>query len=158
IVEAGVAALKDKWGGTKRTVTLFYSIFLFVVGLLFATKGGLYWLDIVDHYVNTYGLVVAGLAESVIIGWYYDPNELRGYFNSVSEYQFGSWWNVMIKYVTPIMLVVLLVNEFIADIGTQYGGYELRYLIYGGWAGVIGLLLVASFILSRQRGLDDAEI
>ncbi len=158
IVEAGVAALKDKWGGTKRKVTLFYSIFLFVVGLLFATKGGLYWLDIVDHYVNTYGLVVAGLAESLIIGWAYKPNELRSYFNSVSEYQFGSWWNVMIKYVTPIMLTVLLINELMADIGTQYGGYALRYQIYGGWVGVIGLLIVASFVLSRQRGLDDVEV
>jgi NSS family neurotransmitter:Na+ symporter len=158
IVEAGVAGIKDKFGGKKRTVTLYYSLFLFVVGLLFATRAGLYWLDIVDHYVNTYGLVVAGLAESIIIGWYYKPKELRGYFNSVSEYQFGSWWDVMIKYVTPIVLVVLLVSELFKDITANYGGYEFKYLLYGGWIGVIGLLIVASFVLSRQRGLDDTDV
>ncbi|MBS3810730.1 MAG: sodium-dependent transporter [Halanaerobiales bacterium] len=155
IVEAGVAGLKDKWGGSKKKVTLYYSIFLFVVGLLFATKGGLYWLDIVDHYVNTYGLVVAGLAEAVIIGWFYEPDELRSYFNSVSEYQFGNWWNVMIKFIIPIVLAVLLVNAFITDIGTQYGGYELKYLVYGGWIGVVGFLAVASYIISRQKGIED---
>ncbi|MCF8000360.1 MAG: sodium-dependent transporter [Halanaerobiales bacterium] len=158
IVEAGVAALKDKWGGSKRKVTLFYSLFLFIVGLLFVTKGGLYWLDIVDHYVNTYGLVFAGLTEAIIIGWYYDTSKLRNYFNSVSEYKFGSWWDIMIKYVTPIVLTILLVTELIADIGTPYGGYELRYLVYGGWVGVIGLLIVASYILSRQRGVDDVDV
>lgn len=158
IVEAGVAALKDKWGGAKRKVTFFYSLFLFVVGLLFVTKGGLYWLDIVDHYVNTYGLVFAGLSEAIIIGWFYDTNKLRNYFNSVSEYQFGSWWDIMIKFVTPIMLIVLLITELIADISTQYGGYELKYLVYGGWVGVIGLLIVASYLLSRQKGLDDADV
>ena len=158
IVEAGVAALKDKWGGSKRKVTLFYSLFLFIVGLLFVTKGGLYWLDIVDHYVNTYGLVFAGLTEAIIIGWYYDTSKLRNYFNSVSEYQFGSWWDIMIKFVTPIVLTILLVTELIADIGTPYGGYELRYLVYGGWIGVIGLLIVASYLLSRQRGLDDVDV
>ena len=158
IVEAGVAALKDKWGGSKRKVTLFYSLFLFIVGLLFVTKAGLYWLDIVDHYVNTYGLVFAGLTEAIIIGWYYDTSKLRNYFNSVSEYQFGSWWDIMIKFVTPIVLTILLVTELIADIGTPYGGYELRYLVYGGWIGVIGLLIVASYLLSRQRGLDDVDV
>jgi NSS family neurotransmitter:Na+ symporter len=158
IVEAGVAALKDKWGGSKRKVTLFYSLFLFVVGLLFVTKGGLYWLDIVDHYVNTYGLVFAGLTEAVIIGWYYDTGKLRNYFNSVSDYQFGSWWDIMIKFVTPIVLTVFLVTELISDIGTPYGGYELKYLVYGGWVGVIGLLIVASYVLSRQRGLDDTDV
>jgi len=158
IVEAGVAALKDKWGGSKRKVTLFYSLFLFIVGLLFVTKAGLYWLDIVDHYVNTYGLVFAGLSEAIIIGWYYDTTKLRNYFNSVSDYQFGSWWDIMIKFVTPIMLIILLVTELMADIGTPYGGYELKYLVYGGWIGVIGLLIVASYFLSRQRGLDDTDV
>jgi len=154
IVEAGVAAIKDKWGGSKKRVTFFYSVFLFVVGLLFVTKAGLYWLDIVDHYVNTYGLVVAGLAEAVIIGWYYDLDDLRSYFNRVSDYQFGSWWNVMIKYVNPLVLTVLLVNKFLEDIGTAYGGYALRFQMYGGWIGVVGLLAVFSFIFSRQQGIE----
>ncbi|MCF8008663.1 MAG: sodium-dependent transporter [Halanaerobiales bacterium] len=157
IVEAGVAAIKDKWGGTKQKVTLYYSLFLFVVGLLFVTKAGLYWLDIVDHYVNTYGLVFAGLTESIIVGWFYKPNELRNYFNSVSEYKFGNWWNVMVKFITPLVLTVLLISNLITDITAPYGdgAYELKYLFYGGWIGVVGVLILLSYLLSRQRGLDD---
>jgi len=156
IVEAGVAAIKDKWGGTKRKVTFYYSLGLFIVGLLFATKAGLYWLDIVDHWVNTYGLIIAGFFESIAIGWVYKPDKMRNYFNSVSEYRFGKWWNVMVKYVTPIILIILLYRKTLVDLG-GYGGYAAKYIWYGGWIGVLGVLILSAIILPMAGGIDVDE-
>ncbi len=153
IVEAGVAAIKDKWGGTKRKVTLYYSLGLFIVGLLFATKAGLYWLDIVDHWVNTYGLIIAGLVESIAIGWVYEPDTMRNYFNSVSEYKFGRWWNYMVKYVTPVILIILLYRKTLVDL-QGYGGYEMKYIWAGGWIGVVGVLILAAVLLPMAGGID----
>ncbi len=157
LVEAGVAAIKDKWGGTKRKVTLYFTIFLFIVGLIFTTKAGLYWLDIVDHYVNTYGLIIAGLLEAIAIGWIYTPDKMRNYFNSVSEYRFGKWWNIMVKYVTPIVLIILLYQNAIEDLTTAYGGYAMKYQWIGGWIGVVIVLILVSIILPMAGGLSNDD-
>ena len=60
IIEAFTSAVQDKFAfGRKRIVTVVCSVG-FVGSLLFTTNVGLFWLDIVDHFLNHYGLIVRG--------------------------------------------------------------------------------------------------
>ncbi len=148
LVESNVAGFSDKFAWDKKKITLVIIILLFIAGLIFSTKAGLYWLDIVDHYINSYGLIVGGILEAIAVGWFYGPEKLRSYFNPISEYKFGKWWNVMIKYFIPVVLTFLLVRNFIADVKTPYGDYTMISQWIGGWGMVIAVAVV-SFILSR---------
>ncbi len=154
LVESNVAGFSDKFGWNKRKTTLGIIILLFLVGLIFSAKAGLYWLDIVDHYINSYGLVIAGILEAIAIGWYYKPETLRSYFNPISEYKIGSWWNGMVKYVIPIVLIYLLIQNFIGDVKTPYGGYALTFQWLGGWGMLIAVGLV-SIILGSVGSRED---
>ena len=43
---------------------------MFVTKLPFPVIGlGLYWLDIIDHYVNNYTVLIDGLLEAVAVAW-----------------------------------------------------------------------------------------
>ncbi len=152
LVEPNVAAIVDKWGLNKRKVTFWVIVLLGLVSLLFATKGGLYWLDIADYYLNNYALLLGGFFECIAIGWFYKPENLRNYFNPISEYQLGSWWDVMVKWVTPAIIIFLVGRNFINNIFFEpYGGYASKYLWMGGWGLLIGIAIVA-FILTGAKG------
>lgn len=154
LVESNVAGFSDKFKWNKKRLTLVIIIVLFVAGLIFSTKAGLYWLDIVDHYINSYGLIIGGILEVLAVGWFYKTERLRNYFNPISEYKFGKWWDVMIKYIVPVVLVFLLVRNFIGDVAEPYEGYSMGPQWLGGW-GMIIAVGVVSYILSRIKTAED---
>ena len=63
-----------------------------------------------------------GLLETWAIGWLYGADKLREYINKVSDVKIGKWWNVFIKFVIPLCLLVLLIASLYNDIKTPYEG------------------------------------
>ncbi|WP_226984200.1 hypothetical protein [Halothermothrix orenii] len=157
LVESNVAGIVDKWGFNRRKTTFWVVVLLLVTGLIFATRAGLYWLDLIDHYVNTYGLLLGGLLEALAIGWFYNAEKLRNYFNPISEYQFGKWWNIMVQVITPIILVYLFVFNLSKDIGANYGGYGKLYQWIGGW-GLLIVMAIVSVLLSAIKGRESVTV
>eukprot|EP01083_Nonionella_stella_P087142 242294_1 len=51
----------------------------FLGSCLFCFDTGIYWLDIVDRYVNNYGMVFLGMCETGACGWFY------GYHSRIHE-------------------------------------------------------------------------
>ena len=109
------------------------------VGLIFTTKAGLYYLDIVDHFVVNYGLVTIGFIEAVIIGWLWKFDAFVDYLNEHSHIKVGSLFKVAIRYIIPVFLGFLLIWNVIHELRTPYEGYPIEALI---WLGVVPLLLV----------------
>jgi NSS family neurotransmitter:Na+ symporter len=151
LVEAGAGALMDKWGFKRGHATLIACAIPFFVGLLFCTRGGLYWLDIVDHWICDYGFVPIAFSEVIIIGYIFGAKKLRSFLNSVSEIKTGLWWDVMIKFIIPVILGALILLYLIEEFKGPYGGYPGWALGLGGWAVVIGIFLF-SFVLMKHRG------
>jgi len=147
LVESTVAGVSDKWGTDKQKTTFWVIVVLALVSLIYATKAGMYWVDIVDHYINNYGLIIGGILEAVALGWFYNTDSLREYINPISEYKIGKWWTYMIK-VLPFILLGLLINYFIGDITTLYEGYALKYQWIGGWGMIIGVAIL-SFVMTK---------
>jgi len=136
LVEAAVTAVHDRWPISRRKATWLLSGIAFLGGLLFTTKGGLYWLDIVDHFANNYGLVGVGLAESLIVGYVLGAERFREHVNMDSEVKLGRWWDFCIKFLTPAILGILMVWSLAREFGSPYSGYPGWALLVGGW-GVI---------------------
>jgi len=152
LVEAVNTVVGDKYEKPNRgRISAAVCSIAFVLGIIFVTGAGLYFLDIIDHFVTSYGLILVGIFESIAIGWIYGAEKLRAYINSVSRYKIGKWWNVSIKYVIPISLVFLLVSQFIIDIKVPYGGYPAWALAIG-WGAVIVPIIIAVFasLISRK--------
>lgn len=144
LVEAVSTVIHDKYPHVRREdISMYVCSFGFISGIIFTTCAGLHYLDITDHFITGYGLVVVGLLETLAVGWLYGADKLREYINEVSDIKIGKWWNVFIKYVIPVCLSVLLVASFIKDIKTPYGGYSQWAVFTFGWLMLLGVFLVS---------------
>ncbi|HID92521.1 MAG TPA: sodium-dependent transporter [bacterium (Candidatus Stahlbacteria)] len=152
-VEPFVAGFVDKWKIKKRWTLPLVCIFGFLVGVLFTTRGGFYWLDIVDYFTCTFGLTLVGFLECIAIGYIYKTHRLREYVNEVSEFRIGKWWDVFIMIVTPAILGVSFIWELIKLIQKGYGDYPRWTSLVG--VGILLLIIIKSFVLMRIKGQEE---
>ncbi|MFY9113846.1 MAG: sodium-dependent transporter, partial [Dethiobacteria bacterium] len=98
LVEGCIGAVMDKWNLSRKIAVPIVTLPGFLIGLIFVTNGGLHWLDIVDKFVNSYGLIVVGLVECIALGWVIGPEKIRQHINGLSEIRVGKWFDFCIKY------------------------------------------------------------
>ncbi|RKZ01180.1 MAG: sodium-dependent transporter [Candidatus Hydrothermota bacterium] len=153
MVEGGAAALIDKFHFPRKKANIGIAVVAFVIGILYTTGAGLYWLDLVDHFMNNFGLFVVALLESLVIAYVYGAENLRKYANSVSELKVGRWWSFSITVLVPAASFVLLIYSFRQVLLKPYGGYPRIAEILGGWLLVIGFLVIA-ILLSRRKSKE----
>ncbi|MBO8128733.1 MAG: sodium-dependent transporter [Peptococcaceae bacterium] len=151
INEAVISALMDKYGWSRKVVATWFCIVGFVISLFFVTGGGLYLLDIVDHFINNFGIVFGGLIEVILLSWFFNLESVRKHINAVSDFAAGAWWKFCLQAVTPIVLGYMAIANLIGDIREPYSGYPVGALIAFGWVVVVGVV-VAAFILQASKG------
>jgi neurotransmitter:Na+ symporter, NSS family len=147
LVEAVNTSIADKYHKPKkRRIAFWVCLVSFLMGTIYVTGAGLYFLDIVDHYVTNYSLILVGIFECVAVGWIYGAGKLRKFINSTSKHKIGPWWDFSIKFLIPIVLIFLLISQLLTDLATPYEGYP-AWAQAVGWSAVIIPMLLA-FIIS----------
>jgi neurotransmitter:Na+ symporter, NSS family len=149
ILEAFNSAIMDKFHYSRKIVVTVLSILGFLGGIIFATGGGLAWLDIVDHFLSHYGLFVACTLQCVVLGWVFRLADLREHVNRVSPFKVGPLFDMSIRYLIPIVLTVLLMNDLVTDVQRPYGRYSWLMLLLIGPGWLLGTLVAARFAASR---------
>jgi len=148
LVEAIATLFYDFFPYARKKMVVFFICFVSFLGsLVFATSAGIYYIDITDHFITTYGLVLMGLLQALVIGWYYSPEKLRHYANEVSDIKIGKAWDIAVKYLIPIFLASILVEAFFDDWSAPYYGYPQWAVASFGW-GIVGVLLVCCIAFS----------
>jgi NSS family neurotransmitter:Na+ symporter len=117
---------------------------------MFTTQGGLLWLDIVDHFLTQYGLVVGGILECILVAWVYRACKLREYINKFSRLSLHSSWDYTIKLIIPVALAVILVNSLIKEFASPYEGYPWLAIVLIGRDWVIFTLFFAIIVAARR--------
>jgi NSS family neurotransmitter:Na+ symporter len=142
LIEAFSRAITDKFDLNRRMAVSTLCVIGFLGSLIFTSGAGLYWLDIVDHYVNQYGLVLAGILECVIVGWFLKARVLRTHINAVSDWSINRFWDFAICILTPGILLVIFITNLIGEFRKPYGGYDINALILLGGLWLLATLLV----------------
>jgi NSS family neurotransmitter:Na+ symporter len=152
LIEAIDAAILDKQKQIDiPRVSLWVCLAGLIAGIVYTTRAGLYFLDIVDHFVTNYNLMLVGICQSMLAGWIYGAEKLRRYINEVSDWQVGKWWNFSIKYLIPLILVALMATQFSKDFKTPYEGYP-SWALGIGWAiPIVPLLGCLSLLVIEQK-------
>jgi NSS family neurotransmitter:Na+ symporter len=149
IPEAVIAAIREKFDLARSTAVNYIVGVAALISLLYVTRGGLFYLDAIDHFVNNYGLVVAGLAEVVLVAWIARTLQAqREHINATSYVQLGAWWTVSLKFITPVLLTFMIIyNTFWVELRENYSGYPTSGLLLLG-GGAVLLTLVLSLVLA----------
>jgi neurotransmitter:Na+ symporter, NSS family len=154
ILECCICGVKEKFDLSRTAAVSWVCALAFVVSLFYVTGGGLYYLDVVDHFINNYGLVLSGVFEVILIAWVVRRlRELQAYTNERSYLRAGGWWIVSLMAISPIMLTVVTAFNFYNEITTGYGGYPVSGLLVFGW-GVSALAIVIAFVLQRVKSRE----
>jgi NSS family neurotransmitter:Na+ symporter len=152
LAEALNAAILDQYKHLQiAKVSMVVCLAASSAGIIYTTRAGLYFLDIVDHFVTSYNLLLVGILQTILAGWLYGAEKLRRYINQVSDWQVGKWWNISIKYIIPMVLVTLLVTQFSKDIKIPYEGYPTWALGIGWGIALLPFLLFLFFLVKDKN-------
>ncbi|WMJ80020.1 sodium-dependent transporter [Clostridium sp. MB40-C1] len=156
MVESFASAFLDKYVNTSRD-KLVRNICLigFCASLLFTTGAGVHILDIVDHFVGNYGIALIGLVEVIILGYVYKVEKMRPEVNMYSDFHIGRWWDVLIKYVTPILLGYMTITNIITEFKEAYGGHPLVARIIFGWVIAVGIFIIGVYLSKKPWPNED---
>ncbi len=157
IIEAFTAGIIDKFNMPRQKALNICMGCSFLLSFIFITGAGLYILDIVDYFINNFGIVFGGLLEVILIGWFFNLESLRIHANRYSDFTVGKWWNFMIKVVTPLVLGFMFFQNFYQNIKVPYEGYPQSALLMMGWSAFT-LCFVLGFIFYFQKAGSPASL
>ena len=152
LVEGGTMAYEDKfgWSHHRAMVLTCGAGFLLGVPLMFTT--GLYWFDIIDHWMNSFGLMIACLIECIVFGYIYKSWNVRSDLLRYHDQKLGPWFDVLIMGVAPLAILGLIANEVYLRYKGSYEGYGRTAEFYGGWLMLILIGVGATvFTLLRSK-------
>lgn len=147
LVEAFTCSLRDKFGWNRKKVVSYLCLIGFFGSLIFTTGAGLLILDITDHFVTNYGLIIGGIFECIIVGWILKSDRLRAHINASVEtksFRLGKWWDVSIRYITPAFLIIMLIISLSDELEKPYGDYPVDSVVLYGidWLIIVGIISV----------------
>ena len=142
LLEALSTSIRDRFPNTSVSkISLVITFFGILAGLVYSTKAGLYYLDITDHFVVSYGLVIIGIIQAVIIGWCYNTRKMVNFIKEHSVWHLEKLWVFSIRYFIPIFLTILLILNLREEFASNYEGYPTEALIY---LGLVPLLMTVA--------------
>ncbi len=163
IIEGVSTAISDKFHLNKKKTTLTLCIIEGVISLIYVTGAGLAILDIVDYFINSYTLLLTGILEMVVAGWFFHTAKILDQINrNTKSFKMPGWWFLpSIKVISPIVLGGLFTWNLVNLVrgGGIYGkadGYSLKANILFGWL-VIALILVSGFIIKAVVRLGNKK-
>jgi NSS family neurotransmitter:Na+ symporter len=157
IIEAFTSGIVDKFHYSRKAIVSILCISGFVGSLIFTTRGGLFWIDILDHFINHYGLVLAGVFECIIIGWIYKTSRLREHIDHASSIKIYSWWDYSIKAVIPVVLIALIINSLIEEFSAPYENYPALSLVVIGRDWLLITLFVALIVAFKSWKIEPSD-
>lgn len=148
VIEVIIAAAQDKLRLNRVSATLVVGIPMMVVSVvLFGTTTGLPMLDVLDKFVNYFGIVAVAFCSLVVIVAHEKLGMLGLHINQTSSFKVGFIWRLFIILTTGILAFMLLSEG--AKIFTQgYEGYPSWFVNTFGWGMAVGLVVVA-FLLTK---------
>ncbi len=163
VIEVVISAVRDKFEMTRIGASMAVGVPAALLSIiLLGTTSGVYVLDIIDHFINRFGILLVAVVSMVLVTWVFRKTDLlRDHLNRDGSVHLGRWWLALIGVVTPLALTGILIKEFVDNLREPYGGYPGWMLNTWGW-GMAVLVLVLGLLAARlpwrpSTSLEDPE-
>jgi neurotransmitter:Na+ symporter, NSS family len=168
LIEGINSALIDKFGWSRRRTIAVTSVIGLSGSMLFAlpividrgldSNGtfGLSFLDLIDHWAFSHGLLIVGLVECLMIGWLLPVSKIRELLNRNSRLRLPAAFDWVVKVVIPLGLAIILVLSIVEKVRSGiYGNtmtldflQTLPWIAFILWLG--GTTAVAFWLTARK--------
>ena len=167
IVEGVSASVSDKFKLDSRKTTKVICLVAGIISLIYTTRSGLAWLDIVDNWTNQINLIVIGVLECITVGWLFDPDKVLKQINrNTTKFKMPRFWfRASVRFIAPLVLSILFVwnlYDLFALKGGHYG-YALWAELLAGWLVSVLVFLSGFFVRlivkrKKKNGFVENEV
>lgn len=158
IAEAVVSPLTRVSGGKRHVAASLVCLVGFAGSLVFSTSGGIHLLDLADHFLSSYGLILGGFLELLAFAWYSGKiGSMMKYANATSDFAVGRWWLFCLKWLNPPLLAVTIALLAWDDLAMDAGGKYSHTAIVLGF-GLMALSVALMLVLYRFDPEKTAEV
>lgn len=139
---------KFKWPRKKGVTVLV--IIACACSLLFSTGISSHLVEIVDTFVNEFGILILIAIQAIIFTWYYDVDELIPVLNENSRIKVGKKWKFILKYILPLMLILMWIIGIVGIL------QELDVFKLGIYLLITLIVLASSILLTKLKPNDQS--
>jgi len=152
VIEANLTGLEDlKPRLNRNSLALIMCIIGFLGGIIFTTGAGLFWLDIVDHWVAYYSIAAIIILQCLVFGNFAPISDIASRISQSWSGFISVVWRILISYVLPLALILVFGANFINEFTTVYGDYQFTAVAIGGWGVFLAALLVGFIFAIRHN-------
>ena len=147
-----MASVCDKFNWSRRKGGTVLTVIACCGSLLFSTGISSHLVEIVDTFVNEFGILILIALQAIIFTRYLDIAELVSVLNKNSAIKVGKKWKFILKYILPAMLIVMWI------IGVGQLVYEVDLFKLGIYILITFLVLGLSIFFTMSNSIsNDSE-
>jgi SNF family Na+-dependent transporter len=110
-----IAFLEDEFGYSRKKATIILGTIVLVsvqFVIFFIDKG---FLDEMDYWAGTFGLVVFALIETILFMWVFGSKKAWDEMNEGGDFRIPKVFFFIMKYVTPVILLCIMLWWLVQD-------------------------------------------
>ena len=158
VVEANIVDLKTVFPKlTKGKLIAGFCLLSFLGGLPFTMGAGLYWLDIVDHWVGYFAIFSIIVLQCIVFGTSIKIHEVAKHIGSWMTGWVFRVWRVWIVGILPIVFLLFVVTKLKDEFVNPYSGYPWNAILFGGW-GIFSLAIILGVIISIKHNKQNKAV
>ena len=138
-----------KLGWSRKKTATVLSVIGCAFSIILTTGISSYLVGIVDSFVNEFGILLLIGIQCIIFAWFYGVDKFIPALNETSTFKVGKTWTFVIKYLLPLVLVVMWVIGIVQLFSTAK-----QFEIMVDLVIIIGVMVFA-FILTKIKPAGD---
>lgn len=126
-------------GMSRKNASIACACIWLAMGAIYILNAGL--MDHIDGIIGTHCLLLSVLAMIAVSAWFHNPDGMRTIvINKHSDIYIGKWWNTVIRYIAPGILLFVLGWFLYGARGAK--GVAFWSTGIGGFGVALGLLIL----------------
>ncbi|KAG9342357.1 hypothetical protein JZ751_016859 [Albula glossodonta] len=112
-IEGIITPIVDTFKVRKEFLTVGCCVLAFLIGLIFVQRSGNYFVAMFDDYSATLPLLIVVILENIAVAWVYGIDKFFDDLKDMLGFTPYRFYYYMWKFITPLVLLVLLATTFI---------------------------------------------
>ncbi len=139
----------DKLGWSRKKTATVLSVIGCIFSLILTTGISSYLVGIIDSFVNEFGILLLIGVQCIIFAWFYGVDHFLPALNEHSTFKVGKIWSFVIKYLLPIVLIVMWAIGIVQLFSTAEQ-FEIMIDVI-----IIVAVLVVGFVLTKIKPANE---
>ena len=135
----------NKLGWSRKKTATILSVIGCFFSLILTTGISSYLVGIIDSFVNEFGILLLIGIQCIIFAWFYGVEHFLPALNEHSTFKVGKIWSFVIKYLLPVVLILMWIVGIISLFSTAKSFEIMVDLV------IIIAVLVFAFILTKIK-------